>query len=422
MPTLDWQRRTERLLKRISESEVISDNNKRLLRNFCRELKVKDYSPARTSKLLNHMVRICEALPDIDLERASREDIMRIVEWVQDQDFSAETKKDYRIALRVFYKWLDCGSVKAREVPERVKDLSTTVKRSEQRLPDELLTEDDVKSMIRHATNPRTRCLIAMLWETGGRMGEIIDLKVKDIKPWRYGYQVVLNGKTGSRRVPLILSEPYINEWLDMHPMKDSEGWPGVWLWVDVKLQNHNGRKKRAGDRADYHALVRDIQRAARRAGIKKPVNPHNFRHSRATFMANHFTEAQMNQWFGWVPGSRMPARYVHLSGRDIDKAYAILHGIESVEEQRPKFIPKKCSRCDLEKIAPDSKFCPRCGAPLDAETLVEIEEAERRVVDALAKLKDVDIMKFLEFAAAVSDLMGRDPYVAKKLEEVVSR
>jgi hypothetical protein len=43
---------------------------------------------------------------------------------------------------------------------------------------------------------------------------------------------------------------------------------------------------------------------------------------SRATYLANYLTEAQMCAWFGWVPGSRVPGRYVHLSGRDIDQAY----------------------------------------------------------------------------------------------------
>lgn len=39
----------------------------------------------------------------------------------------------------------------------------------------------------------------------------------------------------------------------------------------------------------------------------EKPVNPHHFRHSRATYLANYLTEAQMCEWFGWVHGSRVP-------------------------------------------------------------------------------------------------------------------
>lgn len=40
--------------------------------------------------------------------------------------------------------------------------------------------------------------------------------------------------------------------------------------------------------------LKQRLRRIAKRAGIKKKVNPHSFRHARATFLANLLTEAQM--------------------------------------------------------------------------------------------------------------------------------
>lgn len=44
--------------------------------------------------------------------------------------------------------------------------------------------------------------------------------------------------------------------------------------------------------------------------------------------MANYLTEAQMNDYFGWVQGSGMPSVYVHLSGRDVDDAILKANGI----------------------------------------------------------------------------------------------
>jgi integrase/recombinase XerD len=40
---------------------------------------------------------------------------------------------------------------------------------------------------------------------------------------------------------------------------------------------------------------------------IKKAVNPHAFRHSRATFMAKHLKEPEMREFFGWGKDSEMP-------------------------------------------------------------------------------------------------------------------
>ncbi|WP_240792460.1 hypothetical protein [Salarchaeum sp. JOR-1] len=79
---------------------------------------------------------------------------------------------------------------------------------------------------------------------------------------------------------------------------------------------------------------------------LEKPVNPHHFRHSRATYLANYLTEAQMCEWFGWARGSRVPGRYVHLSGRDIDHAYVATlaeSGYEHISSN-PSTLPRSGS------------------------------------------------------------------------------
>ena len=72
---------------------------------------------------------------------------------------------------------------------------------------------------------------------------------------------------------------------------------------------------------SQQYIRVKILEKPWEGAGIEKPVDPHHFRHSRATYLANYLTEAQMCEWFGWVRGSRVPGRYVHLSSRDIDRA-----------------------------------------------------------------------------------------------------
>lgn len=89
---------------------------------------------------------------------------------------------------------------------------------------------------------------------------------------------------------------------------------------------------RNSGAKMEYRAAVKALKTTAARAEIDKPVNPHHFRHSRATYLANRFTEAQMCEWLGWVQGSDRPSDYVHLSGRDIDSSYARIHGIEGVD------------------------------------------------------------------------------------------
>ena len=80
-------------------------------------------------------------------------------------------------------------------------------------------------------------------------------------------------------------------------------------------------------------------------AGVDKPSNPHHYRHSRASYLANHMTEAQLCKYFGWVQGSDIPAKYVHLSGRDIDDAVDAMHGLVDPEEDEDEPDVVKCGR-----------------------------------------------------------------------------
>jgi ribosomal protein L37E len=126
----------------------------------------------------------------------------------------------------------------------------------------------------------------------------------------------------------------------------------------------------------EYPGVQMFLKKLARRAGIKKRVNPHSFRHARATHLANFLTEAQMKQYFGWVQGSGMASIYVHLSGRDVDNALLKLNGISTTEDGKKEELLKtvSCPRCQQQNT-PVSKFCSRCGSPLVIQTALEMEE-----------------------------------------------
>jgi tryptophan 2,3-dioxygenase len=70
-----------------------------------------------------------------------------------------------------------------------------------------------------------------------------------------------------------------------------------------------------------YARVSAILKTVAKLASILKTANPHDFRRIRATHLANHLPEAQMNEYMGWMQVSEMPSTYVHLSGCDVDQA-----------------------------------------------------------------------------------------------------
>jgi ribosomal protein L40E len=123
----------------------------------------------------------------------------------------------------------------------------------------------------------------------------------------------------------------------------------------------------------------------------------YDFRHRRATKYARILTEEQMNQYFGWVHGSKMPRRYVHLSGRDVDPAILKAHGYKVPEEEvgRQK-SPKFCPRCRT-KNSPLAQFCSKCGLALDLKAVMKLEET-RAVADQIMEelIQDPEVLSLL--------------------------
>ena len=391
MTTLDFEHIVENLIKSISKHSEISKNNKDLLLRMKRDFSLDGLSPAWQQNMLSRMKQMA-ILADFNLDEADEERLKDLIEKVQRRDISDRTVVNYKGALKRFYKWLNNG-----EYPDFVMWMKTTYNEKNNTLPEDLLTEKDIFELIDAAKTTRDKAMIALLWETGARIGELIDLKVKDLRDYKHGFQVVISGKTGSRRLPLIASVPYLNNWLNNHPSRAGDSY----LWCKI-------REATGEDRITYRYIRKMLEKTKERASIDKPVNPHHFRHSRATYLANRFTEAQLCEWFGWVQGSNVPAKYVHMSGRDIDGAYARLHGIEDEEELvESKMIPKECPRC-TEKVPANAVFCFRCGQALTIEGFKMVEDGEQKIDEKTSELEDDVTRKFLEFVMEDEEIMKK--------------
>ena len=82
-----------------------------------------------------------------------------------------------------------------------------------------------------------------------------------------------------------------------------------------------------------------------------------------------------------------MASVYVHLSGRDVDRALLELNGINvSKEKEAEKFKAIDCPRCKT-KNSPISKFCNRCGLALDLKTAIELDETRNKADKLITEL-----------------------------------
>ncbi len=358
-----YERRIQRVLEKINESSI-SQRNKDLIKNFYRERLSIGLSKGRQYKYLYSLDVLARALNQ-DFESATKDNLIDLVGHFENSAFTEWTKHDYKVVLKIFYRWLR----RTDEYPPEVKWIKTTVHGSHL-LPDEILTEEEVNRMVDCSNNLRDKALVLMLYESGCRISELLTVNIRNVQFDDYGAVLLVTGKTGDRRVRIIASAPKLASWLENHPLRRDVDAP---LWVSLSQNNRH-------DRLSYRASKCILQELAKQAGIRKRIYPHLFRHSRATFLARYLTESQLKHHFGWVQSSNMASTYVHLSGRDVDSALFNIAGIEvkkNENESLMRTVP--CFRCQ-QKNSPTSKFCMRCGSPLDMQTALKIDETRVKI------------------------------------------
>lgn len=352
------KRKLETTLLRLKEYTLISENNKSAILRFSDDCLAGGITPGRIVRCLTDMMNIAKVL-NKDFSKANLEDIKRVISGIEQKDWSEWTKYGVKVTLKKFYKVFNNSDT----YPDIVKWIKPRIKNGRIKMPEDLLTEDDIKKLVNAASNPRDKALIMTIYESGCRIGEILPLELKHVHFDEYGAQLMVNGKTGQRRVRVIAATPFLAEWINKHPINE----PNSPLWW---VNNAQGLR--------YGTIVKHIKEIAVRANIKKRVNPHSFRHSRATYLANHLTEAQMKEHFGWVQGSDMASVYVHLSGRDVDSALLKTYGLSTTERKHGEsdLKPKSCPRCN-EVNQMTNQFCSKCGMIIDEQARNKIIETE---------------------------------------------
>lgn len=369
----------------IVQKENILPKNKKLIFKFDKYALSIGLKAARRYKYLGLLRWLSKALKK-SFEKATKEDIIRIVGELEKTSLSEWSKVDRKVTIKRFYKWLKGND---EEYPKEVRWIKARMKNDRCRLPEELLTEEDVKKMADATLKPRDKALVQCLYESGCRISELLTLQIKNVTFDDYGTILRVTGKTGDRRVRLVASAPTLASWLDFHPYRND---PEAYLWT---RNLHRGAKDKLPFR--YNNLRSLLIDLANKTGITKKVNPHTFRHSRATALANKLTEAQMKEYFGWVQGSDMASVYVHLSGRDVDKAILDVYGIGKAQtKEESQFKPVTCTRCSSTN-APASKFCTKCAYPLSAEVAIQMENQDKRPDNLITQLmKDPEFKELI--------------------------
>ncbi|MBS3106992.1 site-specific integrase [Candidatus Woesearchaeota archaeon] len=375
---LMYVRQMERLA-----SSMLSLRNKEILHDYRSFLLAKGVGELRVSKLLSQMQRLAESLP-IDLDKVQQRELQELVaNFNSKPEYSDETKADYRRCIKQFYAWFEDNDARlanpeTRETAQKVyRYLKTQVSRT-CRLKkvdfSNIITEDDLNRVIGHCRNIREKAFLKLLHEAGCRVGEFLNIRLKDIQIMKNRALIIVDGKTGERRIPVVNSLPFLVQALEVHPFSRE---PDRYLWLGESRSNlyeplmHRGAQKL-------------IDRCFERAGVNKKHNFHWFRHSRATLLAPRITESLLCKYMGWTLGSQQVRRYVHLCTEQLESAVLEMNGLKDHEEQKSE-QPKVCVCGTLNEG--QARYCYRCGNPLSMDIVIQDQEVLKQETDDRLKV-----------------------------------
>jgi site-specific recombinase XerD len=358
-------------------------------------MKLNEYLIANDIKprtRLSYMSALKSFFPIVNkknMKEVSRADVEKWVRVIK-KKYRHNSVHLYRITIKKFFQWvygMDEG------YPDVVKWIKG---KKEKTLPNDILTTEDILNLIGVAKNDRDRALVHVLYESAGRVSEVLGLKLKDVSLDKYGASILVKGKTGVRRIRLINSVPLIMRWLDNHPLRNN---PKAPLWLV------EGYESITNGALGPKALEFKLRGLAKRSGVNKKVNPHNFRHSRLTELAKlGYMETELRIIAGWEPNSNMPSIYVHISGADIDRKMLSKEGILNEEIKADEVLkPVKCPRCKKPNPA-GSKFCAFCSLVLDSKTALEVDVVKEELSE-MTRAEDQLVVKVELFEKLMGEM-----------------
>ncbi|MBW2990713.1 tyrosine-type recombinase/integrase [Candidatus Woesearchaeota archaeon] len=138
-----------------------------------------------------------------------------------------------------------------------------------QRNPPEVLSKHEIKALLDACVSKKSRLLIELLYSSGMRVSECLDLRIENID---FNERIcnVKQGKGRKDRITMLSEQLALSLKAFLEEKKVSEG---------LIFMNKQGKALSARN------VQKIVSSAAKRAGISKNVSPHKLRHSFATHL-----------------------------------------------------------------------------------------------------------------------------------------
>jgi site-specific recombinase XerD len=310
------------------------------LSGFTKHMKVKNYSPASIAVYSLHLPGLFAHLKEQDITdvKSVSRDHLQAYQFRITEHTSARTKGKYSVgtictktrAMKRFFKYLEDAGMILINPAEHIKE-----PKKDTRLPRAILTEDEVRRVLEQPrlgtiNGLRARALLEVLYSTGIRLEELMNLTIFDCD--LQGGLIRVKGKFSKDRVVPLGKHAvgFLKEYImRVRPTQAKKNKAIKNLFLS--------RFSKPLSKQVIELMVRNY---AKKAGIKKKVTPHAFRHTFATELIRNGADiTAVRKMLGHSSLSATNI-YIRVAGVDVKNTHTMTHPRERDQEPREDVVP----------------------------------------------------------------------------------
>lgn len=275
------------------------------INKFYNYMLAKNYSENTVLSYINDLYYLYEFLKK-DLTLVTEEDIRDYLELLELKKEQTTSKRRKISTFKSFYKYLYQNGIIDKKTYPLTK---IAYPKLEKKLPKFIYYNDLLEILEESSKNKdgiRDRLIIEMLYATGLRVSELVNIKLNDID--FNNRRIIVCGKGNKERIVYYgeYAEKVLKEYLETH-QKNKENY----LFM-------NARGEKLTDRGVRYIIDKIMQRLS----VKTHVTPHVLRHTFATDMLNNGCDIKIVQELLGHSSLKTTEVYTHVTNERLKEVY----------------------------------------------------------------------------------------------------
>ncbi|MGB6267613.1 MAG: tyrosine-type recombinase/integrase [Olleya sp.] len=292
----------------------LTNLNRNLLNGYYKYLKGKRYSQSTVDTYTQQIADFIEYYNQKDVNILNNRDVELFIETVYiKRNYSISTQRQFISALKLFIVY--CPNT-------LISELKLMRPKSSKKLPN-ILSQNEVIKLLSVTENIKHKTILALIYSSGLRISELINLKIEDLKIDRR--QIHIKNAKGRKDRLVVLAQstlPLLYNYLSTYK-------PKIFLIEGINANQYTAS-----------SIRKFMVTSCKKAGLLDKVTPHTLRHSYATHLMESGVGLRHIQELLGHSSPKTTMIYTHVARKDIlsiksplDEALSLLSKSQKQEQ-----------------------------------------------------------------------------------------